>query len=133
MIVVVDSSAAVSVALQRVEAGAFSRYLSEAEAVYAPELLIAEVANVFWKYYRLEDMPMTVCEAACRHALELVDDFISLRELALEAFALACQTQEPVYDMLFLVLARRENATLLTLDKKLAKLSNKQGVKCLTD
>lgn len=43
----------------------------------------------------------------------------------------AIRFKDPVHDMRYLCLARREGATLLTLDKKLAKLCQHAGVNCI--
>jgi predicted nucleic acid-binding protein len=40
-----------------------------------------------------------------------------------EALALACHLDHPVYDCLYLALARREAAVLLTADQKLMALA----------
>ena len=45
------------------------------------------------------------------------------RSLQAEALALACHLGHPVYDCLYLVLARREVALLLTADQKLLQLA----------
>jgi predicted nucleic acid-binding protein len=42
-----------------------------------------------------------------------------------EALALACHLDHPVYDCLYLALARREAAQLLTADQRLEKLASK--------
>ena len=50
MIAVLDTSAAVEVVLKRESATLFSHFLAEADLVMAPNILIAEATNVFWKY-----------------------------------------------------------------------------------
>ena len=50
------------------------------------------------------------------------------------AFSEAVRLNHPVYDMLYFVLARRNAATLFTLDRKLQQLCLDNGVDCvLTD
>jgi hypothetical protein len=58
-------------------------------------------------------------------AAELVDHIEPDRTLQAEALALATHLDHPVYDCLFLVLARREVATLLSADQKLLELAGK--------
>jgi predicted nucleic acid-binding protein len=41
---------------------------------------------------------------------------------------MACKLNHPVYDMLYLILARRNSAPLLTRDKKLKGVALKSGV-----
>ncbi|WP_168442731.1 type II toxin-antitoxin system VapC family toxin [Pontiella desulfatans] len=95
----------------------------------APDLFASEVANVFWKYHAFQNMPMEHAEAAMELALELPDSLADVRELYTEAFAMACRTRHPVYDMLYLVLARRNNALLLTRDGALKMLAAKHDVR----
>lgn len=42
----------------------------------------------------------------------------------MEALALACHLNHPVYDCLYLALARREAALLLTADQRLKRLAD---------
>jgi predicted nucleic acid-binding protein len=49
-------------------------------------------------------------------------------DLYREAFNMACKLNHPVYDMLYLILARRNSAVLLTMDKKVKGAALKSGV-----
>ena len=71
--------------------------------------LLTEVANALWKLQR---------------SGSLVDQFEPDRELQVEALALACHLDHPVYDCLYLALARREAARILTADQRLQRLAN---------
>jgi predicted nucleic acid-binding protein len=129
MILVLDTSAAIEVVLQRKDADPIGEKITEAEWVIAPDIYVTEITNVFWKYHQFSDLSMETCESGIVDALGIVDDIIGSADLYKEAFALACMTGHPVYDAMFLVLARRHNAILLTRDKKLAKLAKKCSVK----
>lgn len=128
MIVVLDTSAAVEVLLQRPEADRLSQKIGDAEWVLVPSLYTAEICNVFWKYHQFESLSRESCERAISQSLLLPDTFSDDRELQREAFSMACLCQRPVYDMLYLVLARRHSAYLLTLDKELKALAKKHDV-----
>lgn len=121
MIAVLDASAAVEVVLQRSMAGLLSKYLGEADWVIAPTLFISEVTNVFWKYRRLTDLSLQDCERGLEQAIALPDDFIDEHDFFREAFKLSCTLDHSVYDIMYLVAARRNNAVLLSLDKKLIR------------
>ena len=56
-------------------------------------------------------------------ARALVDRVEPDRHLQAEALALAIHLQHPVYDCLYLALARREAATLITTDRRLQWLA----------
>ena len=128
MIVVLDTSAAVEVVLQRKFSDKFAQALVDADLVLSPTLLIAETSNVFWKYQKFAELPFSTCEKLIEQAISLPDEYVNERELNIEAFKLACELNHSVYDALFLVLARRNNAQLLTMDKKLMFAAKKIGV-----
>jgi predicted nucleic acid-binding protein len=129
MMVVLDTSAAVDLVLYPNERDETVQLLSDAEWVLAPTLFVSEVANVFWKYHAFSNLMQEQAERGMKAALELPDSLADDRELYTEAFAMACRTGHPVYDMLYLVLARRNNALLLTRDWALKKLAAKHDVR----
>jgi len=128
MILVLDTSAAVEVLLQRPEAARLSQEIGHAEWVLVPSLYTSEICNVFWKYHQFQSLSRDSCERAISQGLLLPDTFSDDRELQREAFTMACLCRRPVYDMLYLVLARRHYAYLLTLDKALKTLAAKHDV-----
>jgi len=125
MTIVIDASAAVAVALAMPGSDAFQPLLEQADMVIAPELYIAEVCNAFWKYRKADLLAADQCEQALENALGLADQLEPALDLHREAFALAVRHLHPMYDALYLVLARRHNATLLTLDRRMAELARK--------
>lgn len=128
MIVVLDTSAAVEVLLHRPESARLGRLIGEAERVLAPALFTSELCNVFWKYHEYHSLSREACERAIVQGLALPDTYSDDRDLHREAFAMACLCRRPVYDMLYLVLARRHAAALLTQDKALKALAAKHDV-----
>jgi len=131
MIIVLDTSAAIEIVLQRSHAISFGENVAQADCVIAPTLFISEVTNVFWKYYVFKDMPLELCEQAIDGAVSLPDEFISEKDLYKEAFQLGCLTQKPIYDMYFLVLARRNNGYLVTLDNSLKEVAKKNSIRLI--
>lgn len=129
MILVLDTSAAVEVVLQRNNSKQISEKLSNADWVISPDIYISEITNVFWKYYQFGELSMESCESGIENSIAIVDDIIASRDIYKEAFALSCISRHPVYDTLFLVLARRYNGIVLTMDKKLLKLAQKNSIK----
>lgn len=128
MNLVVDASAALGVVLAMPGTESFTLPLEEASLVTAPDLFIAEVANALWKYHTFGLLPMVHCEVALQRATDLPDRIESSAALQVEAFALACRQRHPVYDALYLVLARRNNAVLLTMDRRLAALARQLDI-----
>lgn len=128
MMAVLDVSAAVEILLHRPDASRIGKIVTEAEWVWVPALYTAELCNVFWKYHTFQSLSRETCECAVAQGLALPDTFSDDRELQREAFAMACLCRRPVYDMLYLVLARRHSAYLLTQDRALRALARKHDV-----
>lgn len=123
MNVVIDASAAVGIVCSVPGAECFAAPLERAMLVAAPDLFVAEVCNALWKYHRADLLSGERCEQLLSHALALPDRLEPAPALYLEAFAVACRHNHPVYDALYLVLARRINAAILTMDRRLAGLA----------
>ncbi|MBC8391855.1 MAG: type II toxin-antitoxin system VapC family toxin [Deltaproteobacteria bacterium] len=131
MIFVIDTSAAIEMILQREQANYLGKHVAESEWIITPSLYISEVTNVFWKYHIFRDMPIELCETAIENAVAIPDEFAHEKELYKESFALGCLTRKPIYDMLFLVLARRHNAYLMTMDKSLKQAAQKNSIRVI--
>jgi len=127
--VILDASAAIEIVLQRDRGARFGATLEEADVVLAPDLFVAEVVNTIWKYHQFEHLSLDACDGALEAALGLVDALVSSKEIYGEAFLLARTSRRPAYDMFYLALARREDATLLTADSRLRKESERQGIR----
>lgn len=123
MIAVLDASAAIEMILARSAADELSQLVSEAELVLAPDLYIAEVANALWKHASASGNSSSYQELL-DDAVALADDVVDSVSLYREAFALSTKHQHPVYDALYIVVARRNNATILTVDQRLASLAS---------
>ena len=128
MIVVLDASAAIEIVMQRNSAQELSKYIMRADWVIAPNLFIAEVTNTIWKYQKIAELPYSRCEKYLEHALDLPDNFVNELDLYREAFKTSCTVNHPVYDILYLITARRNNGTLLTMDKKLKNMALKFSI-----
>ena len=128
MIVVLDSNAAIEVVLKR-EKGKIIRNLVETvEKTVSSEFFRIEVANVIRKYYQGKYLK----KADCNHILELtenlIDEFVPIKDNHLEALNEAIRLNCTAYDMLYLTLARRMGAMLITLDRPLNAIAKKEGV-----
>jgi predicted nucleic acid-binding protein len=131
MIIILDASAAVEIILQRQKGIALHRYIEDADWIMVPGLFIAEVTNVFWKYYKFGDMSLEQCEKAVEYAIALPDEYSNDLTLYRESFSLGCLVGKPVYDMFYLVLARRNNGYLITLDKKLMNIAKDNSIRII--
>ncbi|MDI3481653.1 MAG: hypothetical protein PWQ97_1308 [Tepidanaerobacteraceae bacterium] len=119
MIAAIDVSAAIEVVMGRPKQKKIINILEKAEWVIAPSLYIYEASNVMWKYHLIQNYPVDELLHKIRHLIEMVDQFIKAEDLYEEAIPLACKLKHPAYDVMYLVVSRRKNATLVTLDSKL--------------
>ena len=124
-----DASAAVAIAMSLSESTKFQPLIETSEMVIAPDLLVAEVSNAIWKYVKAGVIDVEQGECALERSTGIVDTFESSLFLYKEAYSLSVFHLHPVYDALYLVLARRNNAVLATLDKRMADLACRLQIK----
>lgn len=105
---VLDASAAVRLILADPAAADLADRVGGAALVLAPELMLNELANTLWKLQRADRL-----------------NNLHPQELLAEALALACHLNHPVYDCLYLALARREAASLISSDRRLNALAER--------
>lgn len=123
--VVLDASAVLRIIEGSPQAASFEQALFQASLVIAPELMLTEVAYSLWRLQRAGQLPEQGLQALLAKAADLVDHIEPDRHLQVEALALACYLDHPVYDCLYLALARREAAAVLTADQRLQALAAK--------
>ncbi|HSR68895.1 MAG TPA: type II toxin-antitoxin system VapC family toxin [Acidobacteriota bacterium] len=118
--IVLDASAAIELIMQRPCGGLIARQLRETDAVWVPDLFFSEVANALWKLTAFAGLEEKTGSLLLRLTLALPDHVEDSSELVESAFQLAGQLRRPVYDFLYLRLAETKQATLVTMDHKLA-------------
>jgi predicted nucleic acid-binding protein len=121
--IVVDASAVVRIIEGAEAAAPLQEAVLKADLVLAPELMLTEVANALWRLQRAGQLEVDGLQRRLIRAVELVDVIEPDRHLQAEALALACHLDHPVYDCLYLALARREAAVLVTADQRLQQLA----------
>jgi len=122
---VLDASAAVRLILADPAAADLAERVGGAALVLAPELMLSELANTLWKLRRADRLNDLDPQELLAEARELVDRLEPDRHLQAEAMALACHLNHPVYDCLYLALARREAASLISSDRRLNALAER--------
>jgi predicted nucleic acid-binding protein len=81
-----------------------------------------------WKCHILLNYPVDNLLHKVRHLIEIVDMFINAEDLYEEAIPLACKLKHPTYGIMYLIVSRRKNATLVTLDEKLVDAAKKLDI-----
>ena len=130
MIVVLDASGAAEIAAKTQAGIDFINVLMSADRVMAPELYIAEISNVMRKFGRRDKVSEKIYIEMAHDCIEYIDEYVGTAKLWKEALRLSLQNDHSVYDMLYTVLARRNDAMLLTADEKLLEICGKIGVFC---
>ena len=93
----------------------------------APDLLFSEVANALWKKIRRGELSIEEAEAVA-HLLAAVPLVMrTARELLPRAVRLAAELDHPAYDCIFLALAEAADGTLVTDDRRLARVVAEQA------
>ena len=117
MILVIDASVACKWFFNE-PLSAEARQLAASDATFvAPDMILAECANAAWR--RVRDGTVTPAHArAFLDSLPLWFEALSpAAELHKAAFAMAHELGHPVYDCLYLALAEREQALVVTADR----------------
>lgn len=120
---VLDASAVVRIIEGSESSTPFQEAVLKADLVLAPELMLTEVANALWRLQRVGQLEADRLQRQLSRAADLVDVIEPDRHLQAEALALACHLDHPAYNCLYLALARREAAVLLTADQRLQQLA----------
>ncbi|BAK43851.1 type II toxin-antitoxin system VapC family toxin [Eggerthella sp. YY7918] len=129
--IVLDANAAIAMMRKTEEGEALLALMLEGESVIAPTLLHFELANALAKYVRRGELSSDELPVALQTSVQFVDTFYPGKELTLEATSEAVRLNHPVYDLFYLVLARRTGSTLFTLNKRLQNLCLDNGVNCV--
>jgi predicted nucleic acid-binding protein len=128
-LIVVDASIVTKWLANEPDSAAAARLLDRDDSFAAPDIILAETANALWKKQRAGEIEASELADAITVLLAADLMLVLSAELLKDAAALAAAHGHPVYDCLYLALARRETATLATADRLLARLSRQHGIK----
>ncbi len=132
MTVVIDASAAIEIVLNRGHAAEFSSIIESARKVYAPDLYIAEITNVLWKYQKAGYLSRSTAQRALQISVGLVDEYTDMQDFIDEVLNASIRFEHPAYDMFYLVLSRRTGSGLLTLDKRFSSIAETAGIEVIS-
>ena len=129
--IIMDASAAIDIALQNPNGLAIHALIRPDERVDAPIHFRTEVCSVIWKYIHIGKQSYDAMRSFQQKALALVDEYHRMDDLEDEVMHEAVRLDHSPCDIFYLVLARRMDATLFTLDKRLRVLAEQMGVDCV--
>ena len=124
----IDVCGAMEILLRKEKADKFSKVLCESTFVVAPDLYVSELANTLWKYHAAKILSKDECIQYIQDGLRYVDKFIDSMEIWQEAFIEGINNKHSIYDMLYMVTARRNSALLITNDSVLAAICKKNHI-----
>lgn len=87
----------------------------------APELLIAECANILWKKVQRGELHSDEAMLAGRLLERSGISFVPMRGLLEQATELAISLSHPAYDCVYLAVARQKQARFVTADRRLLR------------
>ncbi|WP_043342456.1 type II toxin-antitoxin system VapC family toxin [Belnapia moabensis] len=124
--VVIDASVAIKWVVEEpgtAEALALRRF-----RLSAPDLLVAECANILWKKVRRGELGRAEALLAAR-LLERADvDLVPMRRMLESAAELATALDHPAYDCMYLSLAQSTGRSFVTADERLRAKVRSQGL-----
>lgn len=132
MIIVLDTSAAIEMVLNRSQSEIFKYYISRCSKVITSDLYKAEATNVIWKYIKTGLISKEAGSHILNLALSIVDEYYDISEFTTEALHESVRLNHSSSDMLYFILARRTDAILMTLDKKLSKIATREGIETIS-
>ncbi|MDR2587673.1 MAG: type II toxin-antitoxin system VapC family toxin [Coriobacteriales bacterium] len=129
--IVLDCCAAVALILGTSEGKSLEALMERDEEIISSSLLLAELASALRKYVKAGAMAPERATWSIRELGSLVDRFVDVSENHVESFCEALRLDHSPYDLFYFTLARRNGATLCTLDHSLMRLCEREGVDCI--
>ncbi len=138
MTIVLDASGMVKLVLEENYSSEVRRIVYSSllygEDIYVPDFSLAEALNAVWKHvYLVKDISDLEGEKAASDLLDIWErlNVYSSTEIAVDALRIAVKEGLTLYDSLYITLARKLDASLVTFDQKLREKSRKLGIKVL--
>lgn len=101
------------------------------ETLIAPDFLKLEVVNILRKLYFFQGVPRTTIDEYETIIYGLVSEFVPERVLLNTAKRFSFDLNHPIYDCIFLALAKESNDTFCSYDQKLVKKAESIGIRTI--
>ena len=129
---VVDASVAIKWVVEETGTADALKLLRSGDLM-APELIVAECANILWKKARRNEMSAQQASLAA-DLLEHADiEILPTRNLLSAATALAIELDHPAYDCCYLALALDRKARFVTADERFIRKLRQEKSERLSD
>jgi len=123
---VVDASVAVKWLVPEQD-WAVARRLYETHSLIAPQLILAECANILWKKFRRTEITRDEAVQAAEKFVSLELDLEPLGRLTVPAVEIAAFLNHPAYDCYYLALAVVSDVPIVTTDDRLLRVLKERG------
>lgn len=129
--VVLDACAAMDIAVRNIRGKYFLSEIEASDEVIVPSCFYAEFMNTLCRHIRGGNVSYDEAVNFFWEISQLVTASVDMNDAHEEVLREATILQHSAYDICYFVLARRHNAVLLTVDKKLANLCADNRVSCV--
>lgn len=116
MRLVVDASVAVKWLVEEEHSEVADRLLDGSHELIAPRLLVSEVGNALWRMVRMGELERSEAGSLAAKIPEMAVIWMGDEGVCAEAVRIALALNRPMYDCVYLALAHRLGATLVTSD-----------------
>jgi predicted nucleic acid-binding protein len=120
MRLVVDASVAVKWLVEEEYSDTADSLLEERHELFAPRLMASEVGNVLWRKARMGEIERSRVGVLAAAIPEMAVSWTEDESVCPDAVRLSLALDRPVYDCVYLALAHRIGATLVTADTRFA-------------
>lgn len=121
MRVIVDASVAVKWFVNEDLHQEALRLLTLDEALRAPDFILAEVGNVFWRKRLSDDIEESLALRALDELRKNLPILYPLADLVGRALRIAIRLRHPIYDCLYLACAEAAQGVLVSADQRLRR------------
>lgn len=125
---VLDASVAIKCVLEEPGSDHARRLAAGPTPPLAPELILAECANVVWKRVHRQLIHPTAAPRLLVALAAVSAKLLPLGILTADALAIALEFDHPVYDCYYIAAAIQNDATLATADERLYDLAQRVGL-----
>ncbi len=115
---VVDASVAVKLLVDEPDSDAARELAASGHELHAPRLMASEVANTLWRKARIGEIEHADAGAAMALLRDMPLRWNDDETVTADAVRLALALDHPVYDCVYLALAHRIGATVVTADRR---------------
>ena len=120
MRLVIDASVAVKWLIAEEDSDAARDLVEGGDEMHAPRLMASEIANALWRKARLGEIERGEAGAMIATVPEMPVHWGADEEICADGIRLALALDRPVYDCMYLALAHRIGAQVITADRRFA-------------